>query len=288
MYEHELRSLSPFPGSVRAGGVYSRRWRGTAVMGVINVTPDSFSDGGSLRDASHAIEHGRELARAGALVLDVGGESTRPGAEPVPEDVEAERVIPVVRALVREEVALISVDTSKPRVALESLRAGAHLINDVSGLRDPEMARVCSEAGVPVVIMHMKGEPKTMQQAPTYDDVVAEVHRFLRDASRRARDSGIPDVILDPGIGFGKRVEDNLALLRTVGELAKGGTKVLVGASRKGLIAALAGESRPSQRDPGSLALHLHAAASGVALVRAHDAAGHVQALRVWERLHDA
>lgn len=257
-------------------------------MGVINVTPDSFSDGGSFQGASDAVEHGRVLARAGALVLDVGGESTRPGAEPVPEDVEAERVIPVVRALVEANEALVSVDTSKPGVARESLRAGAHLINDVRGLRDSEMVRVCSEAGVPVVIMHMQGEPRTMQQAPAYDDVVAEVHAFLRDASRRASESGIPDAILDPGIGFGKRIVDNLALLRSLGELAVGGTKVLVGASRKGLIAALAGESRADQREAGSLAVHLHAAACGAALVRAHDVAGHVQALRVWESLHEA
>lgn len=257
-------------------------------MGVINLTPDSFSDGGAFRGASEAVEHGKRLARAGALALDVGGESTRPGADPVSEEVEAERVIPVVRRLVREECALISVDTSKPGVALESLRAGAHLINDVRGLRDPEMVRVCSEAGVPVVIMHMQGEPRTMQQAPAYEDVVAEVHAFLREASRNARESGIPDTIVDPGIGFGKRVEDNLALLRAVGELATGRNKVLVGASRKGLIASLAGQTPPDQRDPGSLAVHLHAAASGAALVRAHDVSGHVQALRVWERLHDA
>jgi dihydropteroate synthase len=286
VYEHELRSRRPLPGGERTAGGYRRRWLGVAVMGVINVTPDSFSDGGAFQERDRAVDHGLRLASDGAMVLDVGGESTRPGAEPVPARVEAERVIPVVAALAGESGALISVDTSKPEVAREALAAGAHLINDVRGLSDPEMVRVCSEAGVPVVIMHMRGEPRTMQQRPEYDDVVNEVHSFLRAADSRARQSGVPDTVLDPGIGFGKRLEHNLALLRSLGALTRGGVKVLVGASRKGMIAALAGDCPPAERDPGSLAVHLHAASAGVALVRAHDVAGHVQALRVWGHLH--
>jgi dihydropteroate synthase len=282
--EHELRSRRPLPGGEPVGREYVRRWRGTALMGVVNVTPDSFSDGGAFALADEAVDHGLRLARAGAMILDVGGESTRPGAEPVPEELEAERVLPVVRALARESGALISIDTYKPGVAKEALRAGAHLVNDVTGLRDPEMARVCGEEGAPTVIMHMQGEPRTMQVDPRYLDVVSEVHDFLRAAGERALQAGVPDVILDPGIGFGKNLEHNLALLRSLTELASV-TKVLVGASRKGFIAALAGASAPAERDPGSLAIHLHAADCGVALVRAHDVIGHVQALRVWERL---
>lgn len=252
-------------------------------MGVLNLTPDSFSDGGSFTSTAVAVEFGTRLAREGAMIIDVGGESTRPGAEPVSADEEAQRVLPVIRELARSNEAIISVDTSKPSVAREALRAGAHLINDVRGLRDDEMLEVCAEAGVPAVLMHMQGEPGTMQLEPRYEDVVSEVHEFLRSARQRALAGGVPDVIVDPGIGFGKTVEHNLALLRSLALLVEAGEKVLVGASRKGLIAALSGRSRPDERDPGSLAVHLKAAAAGVALVRAHDVRGHVQALQVWE-----
>lgn len=255
-------------------------------MGVINVTPDSFSDGGIFADAASAVAHGRELARAGAMILDVGGESTRPGAEGVPLEVEEERVIPVVRELAAHGDALISIDTCKPEIAGEALRAGAHLVNDVRGLRNTEMVRVCAEAGAPVVTMHMRGEPGTMQQRPHYDDVVSEVADFLAASAGRAREAGVPDVVVDPGIGFGKSVEHNVALLRALSRFVAGGEKVLVGASRKGLIAAIAGDSLPAEREPGSLAIHLHAASAGVAIVRVHDVAGHIQALRVWERLN--
>lgn len=256
-------------------------------MGVLNRTPDSFSDGGNLPSVAAAVEFGLRLAREGAMIVDVGGESTRPGAEPVAEEEEAQRVLPVVRELVSANQAIISVDTSKPAVAREALRAGAHLINDVRGMRDDEMLRVCADAGVPVVLMHMQGEPSTMQRQPDYGDVVAEVHEFLDAGRQRALDAGVPDVIVDPGIGFGKSLAHNLALLRSLGLLVARGEKVLVGASRKGMIAALSGEDRPppADRDPGSISVHLRAAAAGVALVRAHDVRGHVQALRVWEAI---
>lgn len=254
-------------------------------MGIVNVTPDSFSDGGSFPGPQSAVEHGLALARAGAIVIDVGGESTRPGATPVPADVEAERVIPVVRGLAGKSKALLSVDTSKPEVAREAVAAGAHLINDVRGLTDAEMIRACVEAGVPAVAMHMQGEPGTMQQRPAYRDVVAEVHAFLAETALGARAAGLVDLIVDPGIGFGKTVEHNLALIAALEEMTPR-FKVLVGASRKGLVAALAGEARAGHRDAGSIAIHLRAASAGAALVRVHDVAGHVQALRVWERLH--
>ena len=268
------------------GGEHLISWQGTAVMGIINTTPDSFSDGGSFTDPRAAVEHGLALASHGALFLDVGGESTRPGAEEVTADVEADRVLPVIEALASESAAIISVDTRKAEVARLAVEAGAHLVNDVTGFRDPQMIAVCAKYGVPAVVMHMKGEPRTMQQRPHYEDVVAEVSCFLMDAAERLRQAGVPDLFIDPGIGFGKTVEHNLTLLRSLPEMVAKGRKVLVGASRKRTIGLIAGPNSPAERDPGSIALHLHAASSGAAVVRVHDVAGHVQALRVWERLH--
>ena len=255
-------------------------------MGILNVTPDSFSDGGAYGDARSAVERGVAMAQQGALFLDVGGESTRPGAEPVGVRTELERVLPVVSALASSTDAIISIDTRKPEVARAALEAGAHLVNDVTGLRNQRMVEVCAEFGVPAVIMHMQGEPRTMQQQPHYDDVVTEVRCYLEESAERAIAAGIPDLFLDPGIGFGKTLEHNLALLRALPELVGEGRKLLLGASRKRTIEYIAGPSEPWERDPGSIAIHLHAAAAGAAVVRVHDVAGHVQALRVWERLH--
>lgn len=253
-------------------------------MGVLNVTPDSFSDGGRHLDSDRAVEHGLELAAAGALVVDVGGESTRPGSTPVTAQVEADRILPVIERLAADGGVLVSADTRKPEVARLAIAAGAHIVNDVCGLREAEMVRVVSEAGVPAVIMHMKGEPATMQERPHYRDVVSEVMDFLSAARQRALQAGIPDVVVDPGIGFGKTLAHNVSLLKSLESFTRKG-KTLVGASRKGLIAAMAGEIPAAGRDPGSLAIHLHAASAGAAMVRVHDVAGHVQALRVWERL---
>lgn len=249
-------------------------------MGILNVTPDSFSDGGRHFELEAALVSARRMRDAGVLVLDIGGESTRPGAEPAPAETELDRILPVIRELATEGV-LLSVDTLKPEVAQAALGAGAHLVNDVGGLRDPEMRRVCAEVGAPAALMHMQGEPRTMQQNPSYGDVVAEVFAFLREQAAVARAAGVPDVLLDPGIGFGKTREHNLALLRALPQLTAGPDGVLVGASRKRLIDYLADVPRAQDRDPGTLALHLHAARTGAALVRAHAAAAHVQALRV-------
>ncbi|MFC4426940.1 dihydropteroate synthase [Deinococcus navajonensis] len=271
----------PVPGAQPADdGRWCLRWAGTAVMGILNTTPDSFSDGGRHTSVDAALASARRMRAAGVLILDVGGESTRPGAEPVPAEVELDRVLPLVRALAAEG-ALISVDTMKPEVAHVALRAGAGLINDVTGLRDPEMVRVCAAAGAPACVMHMQGEPRTMQVQPHYDDVVAEVHGALRAQAEQVRAAGVPDVVLDPGIGFGKTLEHNLTLLRALGDLTAGPFPVLVGASRKRLIDYIARVPQAAERDPGTLALHLHAARHGAALVRAHAAAEHVQALRV-------
>jgi dihydropteroate synthase len=246
-------------------------------MGIVNVTPDSFSDGGHLMAIDDAIETGLRLAAEGALVVDVGGESTRPGAEPVDALEEGRRVLPVVEALAGEGV-LLSIDTRKPEVAAAALEAGARIVNDVGGLRDPAMVALCTAAGAPAVMMHMQGEPATMQRAPRYADVVAEVHAFLDSDAQRALAAGVPDVLVDPGIGFGKTVAHNLALLAATATLAATRT-VLVGASRKGFIGTIATVPRPGDRLGGSIAVHSYAARAGAALLRVHDVEQHREAL---------
>lgn len=275
------------PGAVRRADGWRLYWPSCAVMGIVNVTPDSFSDGG--RGAAAALAHAKQLLQDGALMLDIGGESTRPGAQPVDADTELDRVLPVICGLAGSS-AVISVDTLKPEVADAALRAGAHLINDVSGLRDPQMQSVCVQHAAPACIMHMQGQPRTMQLAPQYQDVVAEVFGFLRSQAEKVTAAGVPSVLLDPGIGFGKTLEHNLTLLRRLTELTAGEHPVLLGGSRKRFLAALSGEPHAAAgtRDAASLALHLHAARHGSALVRVHDVRSHVLALRVQAALQGA
>lgn len=259
-------------------------WSGPALMGVVNVTPDSFSDGGDTFDPQRAVAAGLDQVEAGALIVDVGGESTRPGAAQVSLAEELRRVLPVVRALAAAGV-LVSIDTRKPAVAEAALAAGAALVNDVGGLRDERMIAVCAAAGAPAVVMHMQGEPATMQVEPRYHDVVAEVSSYLSAAAAAALNAGMPDVLIDPGIGFGKNVNHNLELLRNLEELTGLGHALILGVSRKALIGFLSGEAEPRQRLPGTLALNLHAANAGAALLRVHDVAAHQQALSVWRVL---
>jgi dihydropteroate synthase len=252
------------------------------LMGVVNVTPDSFSDGGLYLDPEAAIAHGRELAEAGAEILDVGGESTRPGAEEVGVEEELRRVVPVVEGL-RGLEARISVDTSKASVAAAALDAGAEIVNDVTALRgDPEMAALCAERGAGVVLMHMLGTPRTMQDDPRYDDVVAEVKAFLAGRLEAALAAGIPEegIWLDPGIGFGKTLAHNAELLRRLGELGELGRPLVVGTSRKSFIGRLDG-SPASERLGGTIASSLLAAANGAEVLRVHDVAAVRQALAV-------
>jgi dihydropteroate synthase len=251
-------------------------------MGVVNVTPDSFSDGGRFLDPERAIEHGEELAAAGAEILDVGGESTRPGAEEVPAGEELRRVEPVVAALAGGETA-ISIDTSKGAVAEAALEAGAEIVNDVTALRgDPEMAALCAERQATVVLMHMLGTPRTMQDEPRYDDVVDDVRAFLAERIEAAAAAGIDErrIWLDPGIGFGKTVEHNLELLRRLGELRELGRPLVVGTSRKSFIGKVDG-SGPEERLGGTIASSVLAAAEGAAVLRVHDAAEVGEALAV-------
>lgn len=244
-------------------------------MGVLNVTPDSFSDGGRWTDPEQAVAHGLRMAAEGADVIDVGGESTRPGAEPVEESEERRRVLGVVSALA--PTVRVSIDTRTPAVAEAALESGATLLNDVSASLWP----VAAAAGAGWVAMHMRGEPRTMQVEPWYDDVVADVGSFLVERAERARAAGVEQVWIDPGIGFGKTLEHNLSLLRRLGDLVGTGWPVLVGASRKGFLGALLGGAAPDDRLEGSLAVAVWAAMSGVAMVRVHDVAATVQALRL-------
>ena len=253
------------------------------VMGIVNVTPDSFSDGGAHADA--AIAHGLRLVEEGADLLDVGGESTRPGAAAVPVEEELARVLPVVEALAARTGVPISIDTSKPEVMRAAVAAGAGMINDVCALAREGALDAAAELGVPVVLMHMRGEPRSMQEAPAYDDVVAEVHRFLADRIFAAELAGIPRarLVVDPGFGFGKDDGHNLALLARLEEFASLGVPLLAGISRKRTIGALTGRQVPAERVAGSVAAHLLAAQRGARIVRVHDVAATVDALKVWE-----
>ncbi|MEE9297742.1 MAG: dihydropteroate synthase [Acidimicrobiia bacterium] len=251
----------------------------TLVMGVLNVTPDSFSDGGLFFDVDAAIARGLELAAAGADVVDVGGESTRPGAARVPAEVEIDRVLPVVTALAKADIA-VSIDTSKAEVASVAVDAGAAIVNDVTALGDPDMADLVARTGSGVVLMHMQGEPRTMQVDPQYKDVVADVAGFLGAASAKAVAAGIDPVsiCLDPGIGFGKGLAHNLDLLANgVARLRETGRPVLVGASRKSFISEILGPLEPGERDPASVAAHVLAIAAGASIIRSHSV---VMALR--------
>jgi dihydropteroate synthase len=279
---HRLLFGRPVPGALATSEGYRLAWEGARVMGILNVTPDSFSDGGRFFAQEAAVAQGERLLAEGAFILDLGGESTRPGAEPVPAETELDRVLPVLRRLAHLPV-LLSVDTRKPEVAAAALSAGAHLVNDVTALADPEMAAVCRDFGAPAVLMHMQGEPQTMQEAPCYQNVVAEVATFLRERAASVLASGVPSVVVDPGFGFGKSLEHNLELVRHFGAFAALGHPAMLGASRKASIGKLADAPDPEARVPGSTALHLAAAQQGAALVRVHDVAAHVQALRVWE-----
>jgi dihydropteroate synthase len=260
------------------------------VMGIVNVTPDSFSGDGLAAAPEAAVAQGRALLAAGADLLDIGGESTRPGAAPVPPEEECRRILPVVRALAGAG-AVLSVDTRNAITMAAALEAGAAVVNDVSALRhDAEAAGVVARSGAAAVLMHMRGlDPRTMQDDPRYEDVVLEVAAFLRERVAAAEAAGIPRarLALDPGIGFGKTVAHNLALIGRLPLLAGLGCPILVGASRKGFVGHLSGVAEPARRLAGSLAVALAAAGRGAAILRVHDVAETVQALRVWEACAD-
>jgi len=245
----------------------------TLIMGILNVTPDSFSDGGLYFDKNDALAQGEALAAAGADIIDVGGESSRPFSEPVPEDEEIQRVIPVIEELASRLSVPISIDTTKARVAKQAIEAGAAMVNDIGALRgDPDMAGLVADADVPVVLMHMKGAPKTMQIEPQYEDVVGEVKNFLADAVHRAEEAGIKrkKIIVDPGIGFGKTVTHNLRLIKELWALQPLGVPVLIGPSRKSFISKILDPENES-REIGTQAVVTTAALNGAHIVRVHD-----------------
>jgi len=254
------------------------------VVGIVNVTPDSFSDGGEHATADAAIAHGLRLVEEGADALDIGGESTRPGADAVSVEEELRRVIPVIEGLARATSVPISIDTSKPEVMRAAVAAGAGLINDVYALRREGALDAAADLKVPVILMHMLGEPRSMQDAPQYDDVVADVHRFLAERIFAAEMSGIPKarIVVDPGFGFGKTTEHNIALLARLDTIVELGVPVLAGLSRKRTIGQLTGREDPHARVHGSVAAHLIAAQRGARLLRVHDVAATVDALKVW------
>lgn len=260
---------------------------GPAVMGIVNVTPDSFSDGGDRLDPAQAIEAGLAMAEAGAAVVDVGGESTRPGSRPTPPDVERKRILPVIAALARAGM-VVSVDTRNAATMSAALDAGAAIVNDVSGLtHDPAAAALLARRGCPVVLMHMRGTPETMGSLAIYADVAAEVAHELAERVAAANAAGIaPDrIALDPGIGFAKTAEQNAELLRRLPVLLQLGRPIVAGVSRKGFIGRLSGEAEARKRGAGSLAAALLALSRGATLLRVHEVADTVQAVRVWQGL---
>jgi dihydropteroate synthase len=259
------------------------------IMGIVNVTPDSFSDGGAFLDPERAIAHGRKLAGEGADVLDVGGESTRPGAETVPAKEELRRVRPVVEAIAADGGSAVSIDTSKSAVAAAALDAGATIVNDVTALRaDPDLAALCAERESELILMHMLGDPRTMQENPTYDDVVEEVKAFLAERIEFAVSAGVDEerIWVDPGIGFGKTVEHNLELHRRLTELAELGRPIAFGSSRKSFIGNLTGAA-VDQRLGGTIASTVIAYANGARMLRVHDVGPIRQALTVAEAVLD-
>ena len=257
------------------------------LMAVLNVTPDSFSDGGDFFDPERAIGHGLALLAAGADIIDIGGESTRPGAAPVSVEEEIRRVVPVVRALA-ERGARVSIDSRHAPVMREALAAGAAILNDISGLADPDSLTLAAEAKVPVVLMHMQGEPGTMQQAPDYDNAALDVYDWLEARVNACLAAGIPParIVVDPGIGFGKTLAHNLDILRNLVLYHGLGTALLLGVSRKRFIAALSRDEAPKERLPGSLAASLEGLNQGCQIIRVHDLAAFAQARAVWEATH--
>ena len=263
----------------------------TRVMGIVNVTPDSFSDGGQFSDTASAVEHALRLEDQGADILDVGGESTRPGAEPVGLGDELKRVIPVIEQLAERSDAKISVDTRKAAVMTAAAAAGAHILNDVSALtHDPQSLKAAVESELPVVLMHAQGDPTTMQKNPTYANVVAEVRSYLEKRVAACVTAGLPSerIAIDPGIGFGKTGDHNLTLLKHMDVLCDIGVPILLGVSRKRFIGTLGNVTEAGQRAPGSIAAALTGVARGVRMLRVHDVAETRQALAVWEAVDAA
>ena len=263
---------------------------GAVVMGILNVTPDSFSDGGQFTDVDQAVARGIEMARQGAAIIDIGPESSRPGSDPVSASVQIARAVPVIEKLSKQIDMPVSIDTTDPTVAKAALDAGATIINDITALADGAMAKLDAERQVPVILMHMQGEPKTMQADPEYDDVVTEVLEFLLHRAHMAEEAGIAreHIILDPGIGFGKTTDHNLQLLNQLEVICDHGYRVLIGASRKRFIGQITGKDEPADRLFGTAATTAIAIEKGVSIVRVHDVAETVDVVSVSNAIRGA
>jgi dihydropteroate synthase len=274
--------------SLRCRGIDLPFNRTPLVMGIVNVTPDSFSDGGRFLNCEKAVEHALQLVDDGADILDIGGESTRPGSKSVPVQMEMDRTVPVIEAIIDKVNIPISLDTRKASVAAEALKLGCHMVNDVTACRDPEMTDVLARYSAPVIIMHMKGDPETMQDNPTYVDVVAEVSEFLDKRANYLLSRGVKkdQLIIDPGIGFGKRFEDNLELMRNIGKLRSLGYPVLVGGSRKRFLGTLL-DADTDHRLAGSLAVAAKCWNDGVEIIRVHDVKETADLLTVLDAMDD-
>lgn len=283
--EYRLVTKRVWPSLLAQASGDTLRWHGAAVVAIINITPDSFSDGGKHASVDDVMATVDGWVQSGVWWVDVGGESTRPGAQPVPAEDELERVLDVVDALAARGDVVVSIDTMKAEVTRAAVEAGAHVVNDVSGLRDPAMMSTCAELGVPVVINHMQGEPGSMQDHPHYENVVAEVEQDLVATAQQATQAGVPSVVIDPGWGFGKTDEHNVALIAGLPRFSHRGWPVMIGASRKGSLGRWSGEAQPERRLPETLAVHLRARELGAALVRVHDPVEHVRAFAVQDRL---
>ena len=256
-------------------------------MGILNVTPDSFSDGNLFLDPNKAINHAKQMIKDGADIIDIGGESSRPGSEPVSEEGELRRVKPVIAKLAKELKVPISIDTYKPKVAEECIKQGASIINDINGLRNEEMIKVAAKYEVPVVIMHMQGNPKTMQQSPVYNDVIAEIKEFFSMQIKKAKKSGINDIIIDPGIGFGKTTEHNLQILKNLSAFKELNCPILVGPSRKSFIGNITGLP-VNERLEGTIASISIAIMNGANIVRVHDVKECKRAVMVADAIKNA
>lgn len=257
--------------------------QGPLVMGILNVTPDSFSDGGEFLNCNRAVEHGVQMAADGAAIIDIGGESTRPGAAPAPPAEQIERVVPVIKQLRERTDVPISIDTKDYDVALAAIDAGAAILNDITALSDERMGRLAAERQIPVILMHMQGTPRTMQVEPHYDDVVTEVLEYLLGRAQSAEAIGIPRnrIFIDPGIGFGKTLEHNLLLLRHIDKFVASGYRVLIGTSRKSFIGTITGKASPGERMFGTAATVALCAAAGVSILRVHDVPQMVDVVKV-------
>ena len=259
------------------------------IMGILNVTPDSFYDGGKYIDAKDAVLHAKKMISEGAHIIDIGGESSRPGSEPISADEESKRVIPVIKALFEDEYVsknvILSLDTFKPEVAEKCLNIGKMIINDITGLKNKNMLKIVAKHKVPAVIMHMHGSPKIMQKNPQYEDVVQEVYDFFRQMIGEAKQYGMSELILDPGIGFGKTLEHNLLLLKNIKRFKELGCPVMIGASRKSFINMIS-KADSEERLPGTISAHLYSLSHGADIIRVHDVKEHIQAVKVWGALN--